>query len=740
MWAAAVVLLLGIAGLGAALAAVWAKEKETKAALKTAMMQRHIAEVHTDTALKALDRIYLKLIGQHPEERWALGEAERRHLSAEDEKLLKEVLGFYEQFAADSIDYPDFRFQVAKAYRRVQEIKWALGVDGWRDAQEMAIATLRDLAREFPTNRAYRNELANALNKAAELEQPTVTKVEQLEEAIALLERLSTEDPKNNRIALSASYMRMAEGMEARGRTAEADAAWRKAFEAAELLIRDFPAIPAGREQLARCFVERSAALTDRWQRLRNPTSSPGLLDEAAEGYRKSLALWEQLAKEHPDAAWYGFWMAPCWDSLGRFAHERNDYEEALRCCAKSVEVTQRLIKERPGSPTEQRRLAYAYANMTHTFWESGRLPEAEQSARRSVEAAEKLGVGLPAPATYHHVLRGSLVLLGQVVAARGRLADARAVLERAVEHQGKVVAAQPDNATERLCLGKTCRTLADALADQGKLAEAATAFRKAIELKPDDAHAYLNLGLALDAQAKPTEAEAAYRKAIELKPDDVKAYRNLGIFLRGQGKWAEAAAACRKIVESDPKLVRLDAKLAQVQAGSAQPADAAERLELARLCARYKMLTAAAARFFEQAFAGQPALQQHRYEAACAAALAGCGRGNDAADLRDEERARLRRQALAWLRAGLQAEGQQLDKDPDQARPRLAQTMRHWQRDPDFAGVRGPEALARLPATERQEWQSLWEDVAALLRRADAAQAPPDPQPGRERARGPDH
>ena len=92
----------------------------------------------------------------------------------------------------------------------------------------------------------------------------------------------------------------------------------------------------------------------------------------------------------------------------------------------------------------------------------------------------------------------------------------------------------------------------------------------------------------------------------------------------------------------------------------------------------------------------------------------------------------RLRRQALAWLRADLKAWSQQLDRDPDKARPRVVKAMQHWQGDPDFAGVRGPEALARLPAVERQEWQTLWEDVAALRRRADAPKAPPDPRPDR--------
>ena len=46
---------------------------------------------------------------------------------------------------------------------------------------------------------------------------------------------------------------------------------------------------------------------------------------------------------------------------------------------------------------------------------------------------------------------------------------------------------------------------------------------------------------------------------------------------------------------------------------------------------------------------------------------------------------------------------------------------MRHWREDIDFAGVRGPEALAKLPEAERKPWQELWDDVANTLARAQA-------------------
>jgi hypothetical protein len=51
---------------------------------------------------------------------------------------------------------------------------------------------------------------------------------------------------------------------------------------------------------------------------------------------------------------------------------------------------------------------------------------------------------------------------------------------------------------------------------------------------------------------------------------------------------------------------------------------------------------------------------------------------------------------------------------------------MQRWQDDADFAGVRGVEALGRLPAAERPDWQKLWQAVEELRQRA-AAPAGPD-------------
>jgi hypothetical protein len=51
-----------------------------------------------------------------------------------------------------------------------------------------------------------------------------------------------------------------------------------------------------------------------------------------------------------------------------------------------------------------------------------------------------------------------------------------------------------------------------------------------------------------------------------------------------------------------------------------------------------------------------------------------------------------------------------------------IGQRMQHWLQDTDFNGVRGAEALGRLPEAERGDWQKLWDEVEALRQRAAKA------------------
>jgi eukaryotic-like serine/threonine-protein kinase len=171
--------------------------------------------------------------------------------------------------------------------------------------------------------------------------------------------------------------------------------------------------------------------------------------------------------------------------------------------------------------------------------------------------------------------------------------------------------------------------------------------------------------------------------------------------------------------VRQAERMVELEPKLADILRGGAFHGDARDRLVLADLCCKqYRYATAA--RFFGEAVVLDPKLAgnhhlNHRYNAACCAALAAAGQGKDAATLTCREQTDFRRRALGWLRDELATARAMLEREPEW----VAQSMRYWQDDPDFAGVRGEAALAALPEAERAGWRRLWQDVERLRQQA---------------------
>jgi tetratricopeptide (TPR) repeat protein len=308
--------------------------------------------------------------------------------------------------------------------------------------------------------------------------------------------------------------------------------------------------------------------------------------------------------------------------------------------------------------------------------------------------------------------------------------------------------------------LGKDCGELhiniGDALEQKGQLDEAIAECREAIRLQKDYNPgsnlplAHYKLGIYLMKKGRLDDAITEYREAIRLAKDFLLAHNNLGYALGKKGQLDEAITECEETIRLNKNMpqghyslgfclmkrgmfrqaaeeFRLGHELASnypYWAGADQTADGAERLSLALMCHECKQLHTAAARFYEDAFTEQPRLADdlaanHRYNAACAAATAGCGQGADADKLDSKERARLRQRALDWLRADVKGYGQVMQKSPDKDGPAIAQRMQHWLQDEDFAGVRGDKALAKLSEAERKDWQKLWQEVETLRQRA---------------------
>jgi eukaryotic-like serine/threonine-protein kinase len=296
---------------------------------------------------------------------------------------------------------------------------------------------------------------------------------------------------------------------------------------------------------------------------------------------------------------------------------------------------------------------------------------------------------------------------------------------DEAVRFLTAAVALRPESPGAHINLGV-------ALIEKGQVDEAIVCYRKAIELDPKYAAAHSNLGVALIGKAQVDEAIVCCRKAIELDPKLAKAHYNLGHALMVQREFDEAIVCYLKAIELDPKDAESRGNLAEAQRwaakgklaaflGDFKPTTNDERLGLVGLCG-FKKWYRTAASLYADALA-DPKLADdltagHRYNAACYAARAAAGQGEDAAKLDDKEPARLRKQALDWLRADLALHTKQLQSGKPADRAQVRQQMMHWQQDSDLAAIRDKAALAKLPADERQACEKLWADVAALLKK----------------------
>jgi serine/threonine-protein kinase len=419
----------------------------------------------------------------------------------------------------------------------------------------------------------------------------------------------------------------------------------------------------------------------------------PPRLDEALRYYTAALVLRRGSAL--------------VWSNLGIALTRRGDVPGAIIAFRRAVRL----------QPT----LAPAHHNLGVVLDQRGDVKKALAAFRRAVRLE-------PTSAQAHDTL-------GRALERRGDLKEAIAQFRQALRYG-------PDFPGTSNRLSLALYRQGKAFFQKGDLAGAITAFREAIHFKKDFPTAHHNLGVALARKGDWEKAIAAYRQALRFQKDYPLAYLNLGRALRHTGRFAQAldafqrgyvlgsrdphwpfARKARSWIKVSRRLVALDRKLTAVRAGKAQPGDAASAIELALFCQNYKELYGTAAGLFALAFRARPQLANnlqvhHRYNAACAAAQAGCGQGRDAADLDDQARVKWRKQALAWLRADLSLWAKQVNKDAAQTSAEVRQALQYWQQDSDLAGLREQKALAKLPEAERKDWKEFWAAVAGLQRR----------------------
>jgi len=509
------------------------------------------------------------------------------------------------------------------------------------------------------------------------------------------------------------------------GKDDEAIARWRKALE----LVPDHAKVhcnvaealwKVGRLDEAlvsyREVVELDPKWGVAWKRLAELLQLLGRNEEAIEPFRKSIEV-------EPTA----FALA----SLGALLRRKGQVDEAIALFRQAIALDP----------------AYdAYGGLAVSLKLKGQLDEAIPLMRKSLELRPDYA--------------GGMRILGESLYARGEIDEALAWIEKAVALDPKDLEALMDlgamlDRKGRFDEAIACQrraielapgdfrfhhNLGSTLAHAGRNAEAAASFRRSIELDPTrspaKASAYYSVGNSLKDAKRFDEAIAAYRDAIECDPGMAEAHCNLGQCYLLTARYAEAAASYRRGHELGSQLpnwrypsaewvrgaeakAALEAKLPALVSGEVEPADVAERLECAEMCWR-KGLLHAEVLLLTAAFAADPRLADdlaagHRYDAACSAARASAGQGDDTAPLDEADRAELLLQAIAWLRADLALHAKRWGTGKPEDRAATTAALRKWLADAELACIREPEALDLLPDEERAALEELWLDVKEM-------------------------
>ena len=448
------------------------------------------------------------------------------------------------------------------------------------------------------------------------------------------------------------------------------------------------------------------------------------------EQFRQALAINSNLATAHIN--------------LARVLEHKNDLEGAIKSLREGLAINPNLAWARNNLGTfliKKKDVEGAIAQFREAIAIEPEFAVAHYNLGNALRDKEDLEGAI----THYRLALDANPNYVEVHVNLGNALRAKKDVEGAIEHFHKALDIDVDFAKAHYSLGLVL------LLEKKDMEGAIKHFQRTVASDPGFAGGHLYLGKALINSKKDVEGAIKHlRIALDIDPNLADARLSLGLVqgalgnsLLTKGKYAEARAAtleCQKLLPADhpqqkpmlqqlqrcDQMLALDRQLSVILQGADPPDDSASLLALAQLCLTQKHYFAAAARFYAGALEKDATLadslsKKVRFAAACAAVLAASGKGNDAGQLQDQDRTKLRRQALDWLRADLAIGRKQIQSDNVHELVLLTHALSYWPRYVDLVSVRDAKELAGLPKEEQEAWRQLWTEAAQLLKEVKA-------------------
>ena len=621
-------------------------------------------------------------------------------------RLLKEPLAFFralrDRLQADRDTRPESLAKLAQANSDLGRLTDEIG-----DRQDAllahreALAIRQRLADDSPADADIQTGLARSYNHIGVLLMVTGKPAEALralESALAILQKLADANPAATEVHadLARSHTGIGLLLADTGRPAEALKAHMAAMAIRRKLADADPTVDTFQADVAGSHFNIGGQL-----------GATGKSGAAMKAYEAALVIFQKLADANPSVTAFQRNLALSHFNRGSLLRETGRPDEALKAWGAAVAIQRALADAHPTVTAFQRDLANCHHNIGVLQSVSGGPADALKALEAVLAIRRKLADANPTVILFQEELARSYNSIGGQLGAAGRPDEAMKSHEAGLVIVQKLAREHPESPAFAGFLGSILTNMAQIDMGAGRFEAARARIQKAHEWGRK----------ALDSNPANPKYRETFERVLRYQ---IAAAQRLNDAKGASGAEQELAS----LQDSDLTKRAIDARLNAVLKGQS-PDNDDERIRLA-LRAHQRLLYASAARLFDEALSNSPRLgddrrDQQRYSAACDAALACSGRGRDDPRPDGAARAKLRAQALGWLKAELATWVRIGDKATPNQKGVITRTLRQWKADIDLVSIRDQTSLVKLPGEERAAFEQLWKDVDALLTKTDA-------------------
>jgi tetratricopeptide (TPR) repeat protein len=316
----------------------------------------------------------------------------------------------------------------------------------------------------------------------------------------------------------AASHARLGQVQEARGGLAAAEASLRRSNAISERLARDHPDV-----------VEWQRDQSVAYNHIGELQLAQGNTAAAAASFRESLALAARVARAQPDEPGWQRDLSISHGNLGDAQLALGDAAGAQASYQAALAIRERLVAAMPGDRDRQFDLSTIYSRLWRLQASRGDMAGAEASARSRIALLERLVGRAPHNAQWRHALFVAFQNLGYVQTRCNHLAEADVSLRTAMPIIERLTRQDPANASWLRDLSTNHHMLAELSLTRGNIDDAETSGRAGLaiserlarqdpgnaEWQIDVVSRRLTMGRVCEARGDDHAADMAYRAGL---------------------------------------------------------------------------------------------------------------------------------------------------------------------------------------------------------------------------------